>query len=88
MEMVEGNVVSLRPEDHGSMRHLALMLLNGAREAERLLSGIDLGGVELTRLAQEQGEVVQDAAKISNDLRAAVARIERCQALWGELQNL
>ncbi len=87
MTTFNNNVVCLRPADQGSMHSLALTLGNGARQSERLLSGIGQTNAEITALAQKQADLGKSAEMLSGELLVIMAQIERCHKLWAEFKD-
>lgn len=78
-------IMSLRPDNDGSMRHLTLVLGNGARLSQQNLAIVEDANSALPGLGQAQAALVSGIALLADELSRIAARIERCQTLRREI---
>ncbi|MBI3447138.1 MAG: hypothetical protein HY055_17665 [Magnetospirillum sp.] len=87
MNATERIVIALRPESHGSQRHLALVLHNGAGRAKSALDVIRVACADFVETRRDQAELAAAAGLLSSDLEAIQAQIDHCLDLWRELKD-
>jgi len=88
MNTFSDKVVSLRPADDHSLRHLTLVVGNQARNAGSLLADIEVLAADLTASGVARAQLATAAGHLAIELEDTHRQAERCLGLWREIAAL